>query len=253
MTKNARVYTEENKKWIIDNYSAFDDYFKFTTAFNQQFNTSKSINAIQQFMYKKLKVRLVTDKTKHWFSKKEEDWLVKNLNNYSSYEGLTTAFNEKFNRNKSPENISDKCSKGLGLIKENSTKFKEGHTLRNLPVGTIRSGGNGCKYIKVKDVDSTKQRWCKLSGYQEPYWLPVQKKIWIDHYGEIGADEMIIFLDGDRDNLAIDNLACIDRKTLVRLAKSGWHSENKDLTKTGIYYWNLYYSLKNGGIEDEFN
>lgn len=83
-----------------------------------------------------------------------------------------------------------------------------------------------------------------MSGYQEPYWLPLQKKIWIDHYGKVPKGKMVIFLDGDRNNFDIDNLYCIDRKISAVMASNNWYTSSREHTLTAIKWCELYYAMK---------
>ena len=83
-----------------------------------------------------------------------------------------------------------------------------------------------------------------ISGYAEPYWIPIQKKIWQDHYGEVPEGKMVIFLDGDRENLDIENLYCIDRRISAIMAANKWYTNSRDHTLTAIKWCELHYAMK---------
>lgn len=172
------------------------------------------------------------------FTKNEEYWLQTNYERYGTYKELTEAFNKFFNKDKALTAIREKCTKRLGLKGMiNPTAYKKGNIKEQLPIGTIRKCKNGT-YIKVMD-----SKYAYQSGYTEPYWLPLQKKIWMDNYGEVPKGKMIIFLDGNIENVNIDNLYCIDRKISAVIASHGWYSNNRELTLTAIKWCELYYAI----------
>lgn len=55
-------YTEEQKKWLSRNCLKFDSYVILTSRFNTAFLEDKSVNALQQFVTKKMGIRLNTEK-----------------------------------------------------------------------------------------------------------------------------------------------------------------------------------------------
>lgn len=233
-------YSEKHGEWVVKNKDRHSSYESIVKAFNQEFGTDKSVNAIRQFMSKKLKVYLDTDRKATHYTRSEEKWLVENYKRFDNYQDLTNGLNKEFGRGRQSSSVREKCSKRLGLkgIKS-STSFKDGHEQEQLPIGTIRKTSNGTTYIKVLDSKGS-----KMSGYDEPYWLPIQKKIWIDHYGEVPEGKMVIFLDCNRENLEISNLYCIDRKISAVLASNGWYSDNGELTLTAIKWCELFYAMK---------
>lgn len=175
------------------------------------------------------------------YTREEEAYLKENYKNYNTYEDLTKSFNTHFNTCRKKTSIQEKCTKRLKLKgMQNPTAYKNGNLKNQCPVGTIRNDNNGCIYIKVIDSALSYQ-----SGYREPYWLPIQKKIWIDCYGEVPEGKMVMFLDGNRKNLDIDNLYCIDRKISAIMASNSWYSNNKEQTLTAIKWCELFYALKN--------
>lgn len=233
-------YTYEQIDWLFNNYETYNSYRDIRNDFNIRFNTNKSVNAIQQYMTKSLKIRLVTSKTEAHYTEEQEKWLTDNYKVFSSYEELTTAFNRTFRRTKPIRSIREKCSKRLGLTGiGNPGRFQTGHVQEQCPIGTIRKCSNGCSYIKVID-----NQYSYISGYSEPYWLPVQKKVWQDHYGEVPEGKMIIFLDGNRDNLDIENLYCINRKISAIMAKNKWYTMSSEHTLTAIKWCELHYAMK---------
>ena len=232
-------YTEEQINWLNKNSRSYNSYRDLRNDFNKLFGTSKTVPAIQQYLTKILKIQLMTEKKSHIFTSEEEDWITNNYHKFMSYSELTSEFNQRFEKNKTIKSIREKCTKRMDLSgMPNSGLFQNGHIQEQCPIGTIRKASFGT-YIKVKDSMSS-----HISGYAEPYWIPIQKKIWQDHYGEVPEGKMVIFLDGDRENLDIENLYCIDRRISAIMATNKWYTNSREHTLTAIKWCELHYAMK---------
>lgn len=176
------------------------------------------------------------------------EWIKERINDFSNYAEMAKSFNEKFKDNRTDQGIMSTATRKLKLNKTfNSGQWSMTLKKDEVPLGTIRHSSNGVTYIKVKLVGANRP---KFSGYKKPYWLPLQMKIYQDKYGEIQDNEMVIFLDCNRNNFDIDNLYCIDRRVSAILAKNKWYSSNPKITKTGIMYAKLILSLNKHLKED---
>ncbi|MBP3908155.1 MAG: HNH endonuclease [Turicibacter sp.] len=130
--------------------------------------------------------------------------------------GFKTGFTGRFEKGNVPFN---KGKTGFNCGKE--TAFKKGHrpaTYR--PVGSERVGArDGYTEIKIADpnVWKLKHRW-----------------LWEQHNGPVPKGYALIFADGDKSNITLDNLIVVSRAQLVRLNKNHLIQENKELTETAI-------------------
>lgn len=97
--------------------------------------------------------------------------------------------------------------KGLqvgGRAKE--TQFKPGrkpHTW--VPVGTVRTRSDG--YLERKMTDT---------GYPPRDWVALHVLLWREHHGEIPPGHAVVFKDGNKANIQLDNLELITRAELCR-------------------------------------
>lgn len=176
---------------------------------------------------------------KTYFTQEQETWLRDNFHRAGSYAELTEKFNSRFGANRNKSMISDKCNKQMGLTgMHNSSKYGNKQK-EELPVGTIRRSQTGT-YIKVcSSVNG------HFSGYKEPYWLPLQKKIFQDAHGKITPGKMVCFLDNNPENFDLDNLYPIDRKISAIMSKNRWWTQDKELTLAAIKWCELHYAIKN--------
>lgn len=173
------------------------------------------------------------------YTHEQEQWLRDNYHAVDSYDELTQRFNNIFEVVRKKESIQEKCTKRLGLSgMPNPTTygFKE---KEQLPIGTVRKSQAGT-YVKVMHVPAR----TKFSGYAEPYWIPLQKKIYQDVFGEIGPNKMVCFLDGNQDNFMLSNLYCIDRRISAIMSRNKWWTDSREHTLTAIKWCELYYALK---------
>lgn len=65
-------------------------------------------------------------------------------------------------------------------------------------------------------------------------WIQKHVLLWEQANGPIPKGHCLIFLDGNRSNIALDNLELISRSTLLTLNKQGLISNDADVTRTSI-------------------
>ena len=70
-------------------------------------------------------------------------------------------------------------------------------------------------------------------------WVHKHRYIYEQAFGEIPKDKVLIFLDGDKQNLSLDNLKCISRKQLVKMNQNKLFFNNAELTEAGSELANL--------------
>lgn len=110
----------------------------------------------------------------------------------------------------SPE-VYEKCK---------NTMFKKGQIPRNhKPVGSERFGKDFYKMIKVAEPN---------------VWKMKHVFLWEQYHGLVPSDCVVTFLDGNRKNITIENLALITRKENRMMNKKGLRSSDPELTTTGI-------------------
>ena len=172
------------------------------------------------------------------FTAEQEEWLRGHYHSVSTYQELTELFNQQFCESRKRSQIAEKCTKRLHLkgIPNSTTYGKK--PKEQLPIGSIRKSQTGT-YIKVMENQNS-----HISGYAEPYWLPLQKKIYQDAHGEIAPGKMVCFLDGNSENFDLDNLYCIDRKISAIMSSNRWWTSNREHTLTAIKWCELYHVMK---------
>lgn len=143
------------------------------------------------------------------------------INTYKCNWGLSSGLTGWFEKGEAPWN---KGMKGI-QIGGKETQFKKGHRPLNYrPVGSERiCSKDGYVIIKTQDEGKYQERW-RLKHIV----------VWEEAHGKIPDDHVIIFLDGDKTNVNLENLACISRAEHVRMNQSNLFSTDPELTKAGI-------------------
>lgn len=130
----------------------------------------------------------------------------------------------KFKKGHLPANKGAKMSDEL-KAKVSATWFKKGHLPHNTaPLGTETIDKKD-GYIRVK-VNNTRNK--------DVDWKYKHHIVWEEHYGKVPKGCNIIFLDGNKQNVNIDNLACVTNNELCRLNQHGLIFDDAKLTETGI-------------------
>jgi hypothetical protein len=118
----------------------------------------------------------------------------------------------------------NKGTKGLHNVGGNKTSFKKGQRPNNYkPIGTERIDTDGYTLIKVSDA----KEWHKR-------WRHKHKVMWEEANGPVPRGHAVLFADGDRQNITLDNLILVTKSQLARLNQNHLISENPELTKSGI-------------------
>ncbi|EKN67862.1 HNH endonuclease signature motif containing protein [Schinkia azotoformans] len=150
---------------------------------------------------------------------------VKQMKTWKNNHGLSSGL--KGSEGMDPPN---KGTKGLYNVGGNRTSFKKGQKPLNYkPVGTERIDRDGYVLIKVSDEGPWNKRW-RLK----------HNVIWEEANGPIPKGHCLLFLDGNKQNVSLENLQLITRSQLARLNQNHLISNDAELTKTGLIIANIY-------------
>lgn len=178
----------------------------------------------------------------HTYPADVKEFIEKNVKGITSSE-LTERINSQFGTTYGCNHIRA-YMKNHGLTNGLNTQFKKGHISHNKGMRGICAPGcekgwfkKGCTPINHKHVGSERTdkdgyTWIKVA---EPRtWKFKHRVIWEQHHGEIPNTHAVIFLDGNKQNLDINNLALITRNELKIMNRQGLRSEYAHITETGI-------------------
>ena len=154
----------------------------------------------------------------------EVEMTVSQVNSFIGNRKLNTGHTGRFEKGHVPAN---KGKKGVGGWEP--TQFKKGDIPKNYrPVGSERVNVDG--YTEIKVADPRK-------------WSLKHRVIWEQANGPIPKGHVVIFGDGDRLNLDLNNLILISQRQLSVLNTKGLIQNSAELTKVGITVADIYLKI----------
>lgn len=150
----------------------------------------------------------------HFWRKEQRDFLL------DIYEGKTrneivALIKEQFGLDLTVTQISNE-------LKRNGIKMGRQLPSTTLPVGSER---NIKGYLCVKV--------CEGKPYGEN-WIPKHTLLWEETHGRIPEKHCLLFLDGDKSNITLDNLRLITREQLAILNKKQMLSKERGLNEAAV-------------------
>lgn len=185
----------------------------------------------------------------HKYTEEQADFIKNNIKGIKSND-LTKMFNNKFGLSLKVTQIRafiknhnlksgldcrfkvgaipfNKGKKGLGGWKP--TEFRKGHLPHNyIPVGSERIDGDGYTQIKIADPNK---------------WKGKHILIWEKHNGPVPKGYAVIFGDGNKNNLELDNLILVSRQQLLILNRNKLIQKDVNLTRTAVIIANVYQKM----------
>jgi hypothetical protein len=210
---------------------------ELTVAFNAEYHLNKRCSAIRSTIKREkiTRKRRILPGRRLTFSTEQQQFIRENYPEMSLKE-LSVVFVTRFGPIKTAGQIrtfihnhgitsgrTGRFKKGMtswnkgikGYIGANITSFRKGNIPANWkPLGTERVNRDG--YIEVKVAERN-----PYTGHPTRYRLKHQI-LWERARGPVPAGKIVIFLDGDKSNCSIENLACISRAEGVRLNQFGY-------------------------------
>lgn len=123
-------------------------------------------------------------------------------------------------------------------------RFPKGHTPYNkgrkgicadgCEKGWFRKGGIPKKHRPVGSERITKDGYIEIKVEEPNKWRLKHRVIWENAFGFIPKGKCILFLNGDKTDVRIENLMLIDRKVNARMNQSGLRFDDPDSTKAAV-------------------
>lgn len=138
---------------------------------------------------------------------------------------ICNGIDARFQKGQVSHNKGQKMTEEL-YRKAQPTMFKKGELPHNtLPVGAEVITDDGYIKVKVSDRRDIPARF---------NWKLKHRLVWEEAHGPIPEGHVIVFLDRNRQNVDIDNLACVSRKIYKIVNQKGFASTDPEITKMGI-------------------
>lgn len=239
-----KAFTEEIEKFIHDNVKGM--YVEDLVALvNDKFNTNYTHDQIKNYKNRHKLKSGITKKAKNTnrlFTNTQEEFIKQHVIGIGNRE-LVDMLNNKFGTSFTSEQIKsykdrEKLSSGL------TGYFEKGHTPHNK--GNKGVCGKGCErtwfkkgYIpknhrQVGSERTTVDGYVEIKVAEPNKWELKHRVIWEQHNGPVPKNYVVIFLDGNKLNIDINNLALITRAELKILNQNKLIYDNAEATKAGV-------------------
>lgn len=146
------------------------------------------------------------------------------IKGYMARKKIKNGFTGRFEKGH-PSHNKGKHPPSVGRMAE--TQYKKGHLPHNTkPIGYERITAEG--YIEVK-VRMRKSKPRSNDNFEFKHRI-----VWRQTHGEIPEGHCLVFLDGNKQNCELENLALVTREELSKLNKSKLRGNDPEVTKTCI-------------------
>lgn len=109
------------------------------------------------------------------------------------------------------------------------TQFGKGRKPWNYrPVGSERTNVDGYVEIKIADPKT---------------WKAKHVLLWEAAHGPIPKGHVVIFADGNKQNVTLENLLLLSRRELAVMNKKGLIANDAELTKAGVVVADIYLKI----------
>lgn len=239
------AYTKYLAKHIrfLEKNIAGRTYAELTELFNERFGMSVTVGSVGYHIFKH---GLCTYRY-HEYTPEEIRFLEKNVKGRKTPE-LTALFNKRFNLELAVGQIRAAIN-NRGLCNGIDSRFKKGSVPFNKGMKGYCSPGcekgwfkPGHRSANWRPLESER---VNIEGYVEVKVsndaMPMQRRwkmkhvvIWEKVNGKVPKGHLVVFLDGNRFNMALDNLMMISRQVHGVMCHLDCYTGDKEVTKTNI-------------------
>ncbi len=131
-----------------------------------------------------------------------------------SLQGVTDAFNNEFKTNKAHRAINRICVKNGLKIDVNHEQFKKKKKTRSVAVGSEKINKKGYTLVKVAEPS---------------LWKYKKTVIWEKVNGKVPQYHILTFIDGNQNNVVIENLELINKAELIIRNANGYNAAPEEL------------------------
>lgn len=220
-----------NDEWILENASNLKNYRELAEEHNKLFGTSFSRMQMKNHAGLILGVKM----NKYWYTEDQKQWIIENYPKPGTADDKAKEFNSIFCTKRSGQTIKEMARLlGVSLSEEGMAEYKKkskehivnyNRTERSTPIGEFgRPTGGG--YICRKMEDGS--------------WMLRHRYEYEKHHGEIKKGNVVIFLDGNKENFNPQNLAQVPLSYQGMMTAHKLWSIDPDITRTSIRWCDLY-------------
>lgn len=226
----SRRRPAEEAEFLLTHFEGHS-YQEIQEMFNEKFNQAFTLKNIRDF-YNKHGYR----KNNNIYTNEQKSWL-KNNSHDTPWKEVAAKFYREFNVKLTSTQIRSVCRYyGIRNCRPRSGKAKNIFALE-----WLKENAEGRKWSEIvnlfnetfhtnKSIDQIKVL-CFSNGIRNNR---TAKKIWEMHNSRLNSNESILMLDGNRDNISINNMIKITDREHNIIFRKNLRFNNPELTKTGV-------------------
>ncbi len=252
-----KIFSEEMIKFIKTIYkSKFND--EIAALVNEKFGTE--ITALNiRYLKKRLKLHSEVKNTNKGryllFTEEIAEFIKENVKGKTNKD-LTELVNKTFKKNYTIQQIDTfktnhhitSGTKGYfpkGHVSWNKGKKMTAEVYAKAAPTMFKKGNIPHNYRPVGSERITKDGYTEIKIAEPKLWVLKHRYIWEQTYGTIPDKHVIIFLDGDKNNITLENLACISQAESGMMQKKSLFRKNAEATKSGTIIAKIGITIKN--------
>lgn len=238
------IFTEEIEKFINDNVNGM--YVKDLVALiNDKFNTNYTYQQLKNYKNRhKLKSGVSKNKPTGpiAFPTEVQVFIANNIEG-TKIKDLVNMVNDTFNSEYTYTQVNGYV-KRYGFKNGLDTTFKKGNVPFNKGLkgqyslgsekGWFKKGQIPINHREVGSERISKDGYVEIKVAEPKTWKLKHRIIWEQYNGPVPKNHVVIFLDGDKTNLDINNLSLLSRSELKIMNQVGLKYDNAEATKTGV-------------------
>lgn len=243
----TRRYTEEMKTFIAENVEGRTAQ-ELAELVSSRFPELGEVTEMQMKSYKNhhgLRSRTRTGKQAGYSTRYPQEMLEYVKANAAGVgnEEMTERVNELFGVNMTVDKMKSFKS-NHGISSGLTGWFEKGHVSHNkgkkMPLHpnaarhTFKKGSIPHNFLEVGTLTVTTDGYLMRKVANPNEWELEAHLVWKAHHGEIPKGHKIIYLDDDRRNVDISNLAMVSDAEHIEMMRRKMRFKNPDLTKSGV-------------------
>lgn len=245
-------YTKEQKEFIAENCAGLTSV-ELTDLVNKTFNLNMKLSQIRSYktnnkLRSGLKPCQAIKNRRELFSSEQKEFIANNckgitthqltdlinlkfglnikqsqIRGYMKNHSLTNGINSQFKSGIAPINKGKKWDEFMSKEvqqKSRKTTYKKGNLPQNwVPVGSESITTDGYPVVKIEEPNK---------------WALKHRLIYEQAYGPIPKNHAVLFLDGNKQNCILENLALVSQAELLILNRRKLISRESLITNVGI-------------------
>lgn len=222
-----------NDDWLMSNHHRYKSYAELAKAHNELFGTCFSRMQMKNHAGLILGIRM----DGYWLTDEMKEWIVREYPKSGTSDEKAEKFNKAFGTHRDGHSIRE-MARNLGVAlgdealaeykqKSADTLIRYNTEVKAKPIGYVGRPSNGYPMVKTENG-----------------WISQARHEYLKSHDEIPSGNVIIFLDGNVQNVDADNLMAIPQKWQAIMTANKFWSEHPMITKSGIVWCELLTALK---------